>query len=82
MKKCLTVTAMLAVLGSTVILSSFLTTFVLAQDTPRNEEYTEQHDGGDRAEYLQELEHSDPLFYVPPVNGTSSQAEANNTPTN
>lgn len=31
----------------------------------------QQHDGGDRAEYLQEIEHSDPLFYVPPVNGTS-----------
>jgi hypothetical protein len=31
----------------------------------------QQHDGGDRAEYLQEMEHSDPLFYVPPVNSTS-----------
>ena len=73
---------MLAVLASTTLLSLFVPTSVLAQDTPRNEEYTAQHDGGDRAEYLQELEHSDPLFYVPPVNETSSQAKANNTPTN
>jgi hypothetical protein len=28
----------------------------------------QQHDGGDRAEYLQEMESSDPSFYVPPVN--------------
>jgi hypothetical protein len=27
----------------------------------------QQHDGGDRAEYLQEMESSDPPFYVPPV---------------
>jgi len=27
-----------------------------------------QHDGGDRAAYLQEMENSDPSFYVPPVN--------------
>jgi hypothetical protein len=71
---------MLAVLASTILLSLFVTTSVLAQDTPLNEEYTTQHDGGDRAEYLQELEHSDPLFYVPPVNETIS--EANNTLTN
>ena len=37
-----------------------------------SEEYMQQHDGGDRAEYLQELEHSDPLFYVPPMSDTSS----------
>ena len=59
---------MLAVSGSTVLLSSFVATSVLAQDTPYSEEYMQQHDGGDRAEYLQEMEHSDPLFKVPPVN--------------
>ena len=72
---------MLTVLASTMLLSLFVTTSALAQDTPQNED-TAQHDGGDRAEYLQELEYSDPLFYVPPVNETSSQVEANNTPTN
>jgi hypothetical protein len=39
-----------------------------AQDTPYSEEYMRQHDGGDRAEYLQEMEHSDGSFYVPPAN--------------
>ena len=62
---------MLAVLGSTVVLSLFVATAVFAQDTPYSEEYMRQHDGGDRVEYLQELEHSDPLFYVPPVNDAS-----------
>jgi hypothetical protein len=72
---------MLAVLASTMVLSLFVTTSALAQDTPHSED-TAQHDGGDRAEYLQELEHSDPLFYVPRVNETSSQAQANITPPN
>jgi hypothetical protein len=72
---------MLAVLASTMLLSLFVTTSALAPGTSHNED-TAQHDGGDKAEYLQELEHSDPLFYVPPVNETSSQARANNTPTN
>ena len=62
---------MFAVLGSTIVLSLFATTSVSAQDTPYSEEYMKQHDGGDRAEYLQELEHSDPLFYLPPVNDAS-----------
>jgi hypothetical protein len=62
---------MLAVLGSTIVLSFFVATSALAQDDPYSEEYMQQHDGGDRAEYLQEMEHSDPLFYVPPVNSTS-----------
>jgi hypothetical protein len=39
----------------------------LRQNAPYNEEYMQQHDGGDRDEYLQEMEHSDPEFYVPPV---------------
>ena len=62
---------MLSVLGSTALLSFFVATSVFAQDAPYSEEYMQQHDGGDRAEYLQEMEHSNPLFYVPPVNGTS-----------
>ncbi len=53
-----------------------------AQDTPYSEEYMQQHDGGDRAEYLQELEEEDdPQFYVPPVDKTSFPA-ANNTSDN
>ena len=67
---------MLAVLGFTILLSFFAATYVFAQDI-HGEEYMQQHDGGDRAEYLQELEHSDPLFYVPPVNDASFPATNN-----
>jgi hypothetical protein len=70
------VLSMLAVLGFTIVLPFFAATSVFAQDI-HSEEYMQQHDGGDRAEYLQELEHSDPLFYVPPVNDASFPA-ANN----
>jgi hypothetical protein len=59
---------MLAVLVFTIVVSFFATTSVFAQNAPYSEEYMKQHDGGDRAEYLQEIEYSDPLFYVPPVN--------------
>jgi hypothetical protein len=45
---------MLAMLDSTVLLSSFVATSAFAQDAPYNEEYMQQHDGGDRDEYLQE----------------------------
>jgi hypothetical protein len=62
---------MLAVLGSTVLLSFFSLTSSSAETYNHTEEYMQQHDGGDRAEYLQEMEHNDPLFYVLPVNGTS-----------
>ena len=62
---------MLAALSSTVLLSVLSLTSASAQTYNHTEEYMQQHDGGDRAEYLQEMEHSDPLFYVPPVNGTS-----------
>ena len=80
MEKYLTVTTMLAVLGSTVLLlSSFVATSVLAQDTPYSEEYMQQHDGGDRDEYLQEMEHSDPELYVPPMNDASFSATATNS---
>jgi len=77
MKKYLTVTTMLAALGSTVLLSSFVATSAFAQDVPYNEEYMQRHDGGDRDEYLQEMEHSDPEFYVPPVNDASFSATTN-----
>jgi hypothetical protein len=69
----------LAVFGSTIVLSLLAATSVFAQDAPYSEEYMEQHDGGDRKEYLQEMEHSDPEFYVPAVsqaNSTSSTAAA------
>ena len=62
---------MLAVLGSVALVSFFSSTSSSAETYNHTEEYMQQHDGGDRAEYLQEIEHSDPLFYVPPVNGTS-----------
>ena len=75
------VLSMLAALGSTILqLSFFVATSVFARDI-HSEEYMRQHDGGDRAEYLQELEHSDPLFYVPPVNDASFPA-SNNTSAN
>jgi hypothetical protein len=69
----------LAVLGSTVLLSFFAAS-AFAQDI-HSEEYMQQHDGGDRAEYLQEIEHSDPLFYMPPVNDASFPV-TNNTSAN
>jgi HKD family nuclease len=76
--KYLTMTStMLAILGSAVVLSSFVTTSAFAQD----EEYMQKHDGADRAEYLQEMENSDPEFYVPPVNDASFPV-ANNTSSN
>jgi hypothetical protein len=71
------IVAVLAALGSTVLLSSSVATSVLAQDEPYDEEYMQQHDGGDRDEYLQEMEHSDPLFYMPPVNDASFSATTN-----
>jgi hypothetical protein len=71
---------MLAVLGSTVLL--FISTSAFAQDAPYSEEHMAQHDGGDRAEYLQEMEHSDPAFYVPPVNDGSNPTTNKNQPAN
>jgi hypothetical protein len=50
-----------------MLLSFFAATSSFAQTYPHIEEYIQQHDGGDRSEYLQEMEHSDPWFYVPPV---------------
>jgi hypothetical protein len=40
-----------------------------------------QHDGGDRDEYLQEMEHSDPKFYVPPMSDGSVTPATNNLTT-
>jgi hypothetical protein len=51
-----------------MLLSLSVTITAFAQDAPISEESMEQHDGGDRAEYLQEMGHSDPSFYVPPTN--------------
>ena len=79
MKKYL-VLLMLAVLGSTVLL--FISTSAFAQDAPYSEEHMAQHDGGDRTEYLQEMEHSDHAFYVPPVNDGSNPTANNNQPAN
>jgi len=81
MKKHLVLT-ILAVLGSAMVLSFFATTSAFAQDTPYREEYMAQHDGGDRAEYLQEMEHSDPWFYVPSVNDASISSSTLSPTTN
>ena len=60
----------------------FATTSAFAQDTPYSEGYMAQHDGGDRAEYLQEMEHSDPWLYVPPVNDASISSSTPSPTTN
>ncbi|MFZ0696264.1 MAG: hypothetical protein WAM88_03900 [Nitrososphaeraceae archaeon] len=73
---------MVAVVGFTILLSLFTATSSFAQAYPQSEEYMQQHDGGDRAEYLQEIEHSDPWFYVPPVNDASLSSTDNNGPAN
>jgi hypothetical protein len=41
-----------------------------------------QHDWGDRNEYLHEMEHSDPWFYVPPVNDASISSSTPSPTTN
>jgi hypothetical protein len=68
--------------ASATLILLFGATSVLAQDTPNREEYMQQHDGGDRAEYLQEMEHSDPWLYVPPVNDASLSTTDKDTPSN
>ena len=47
---------MLAVVSFTMLLSVLVATSAFAQERPYSEEYMQQHDGGDRAEYLQEME--------------------------
>jgi hypothetical protein len=73
---------MLAVVSFTMLLSVFVATSAFAQDRPYSEEYMQQHDGGDRAEYLQEMENSDPWFYVPPVSDASLSTSNNNVTAN
>ena len=73
---------MLSVVGSTMLLSFFAATSAFAQERPYSEEYMQQHDGGDRAEYLQEMENSDPWFYVPPVSDVSLSTTESNVPVN
>ena len=68
---------MLGVVSFTMLLSLFTATTAFAQNTPYREEYMQQRDGWDRAEYLQEMEHNDLLFYVPPVNDASLSATTN-----
>ena len=68
-----------AVVGFTIMLSFFAATSSFAQPYSHDEEYMQQHDGGDRSEYLQEMGHSDPWFYVPPVNDASISTTNNNT---
>ena len=75
------VLSVITVLGSTIMLSFFATSFAVAQDTPYDEEYMSQHDGGDRDEYLQEVEHSDPRLHVPPANDASLSTINNNRTT-
>ncbi|MDQ3972220.1 MAG: hypothetical protein M3219_02200 [Thermoproteota archaeon] len=58
---------------------TFCGNFCVWQGTPYSEEYMEQYDGGHRAEYLQEMENSDPEFYVPPVNDAGFSAATNNS---
>jgi hypothetical protein len=72
---------MVAVVSFTIVLSFFAATSAFAQDRPHTEEYMQQHVGGDRAEYLQEMEHADPWFYVPPVNDASISTTITNNVT-
>jgi hypothetical protein len=72
------VLAILGILGSAVVISFVVAAPAFAQNNPYSEEYMTQHDGGDRAEYLQEMQHSDPRFYVPPVNDASLSGMDNN----
>ena len=73
---------MLGVVSFTMLLSLSTATTAFAQNTPYNEEYMQEHDGGDRNEYLQEMEHNDPWFYVPPLNDASLSSTDNKLPAN
>lgn len=64
----------LAAISLTMLLPFFALPYALAQDSISGDEYMQQHDGGDRVEYLQEVEHSDSSFYVPPSNDGSLQS--------
>ncbi len=56
----------------------FVATSAFANIHPYSEEYMRPQGGEERAEYLQELENSDPWFYVPPVSGASLQTAVSN----
>ena len=73
---------LILVLASATLISLFDATSALAQDTLYDEEYMQQHDGGDRAEYLQEMESSDLWIYVPPINDASHSTPVNSVPSN
>jgi hypothetical protein len=73
---------MLSAIGFTMLLSFFAATSAFAQDRPYSEEYMQLHDGGDRAKYLQEMENSEPWFYVPPVKDASLSTTDSNVPVN
>jgi hypothetical protein len=72
----------LAVVSFTMLLSVFVATSAFAQKRHYSEEYMQHHDGGDRAEYLQEMENNDPWFYVPPVSDASLSTTESNVPVN
>ena len=72
--------SMLGIVAFTMLLSLHTATTAFAQNAPYREEYMQQHDGGDRGEYLQEMEHNDPWFYVPPVNDASLSATTDDYP--
>jgi hypothetical protein len=55
----------IALFSSTTMLIIAQIGHTFAQSTD-SDEYKGRHDGGDRAEYEQELAYSDPPFYVPP----------------
>jgi hypothetical protein len=74
--------SLILVLASATLMTLFEATSALAQDTQYSEEYMKQHDGGDRAEYLQEMQNGDPLIYVPPVKDASHSNPVNNVPSN
>ena len=71
---------LILVLASATLISLFEATSALVQDTPYDEENLQQHDGGDRGEYLQEMENSDPWIYVPPSNDAGHSTPVNNVP--
>ena len=56
----------------------FVATSALANIRTYSEEYMRPQGGEERDEYLQELENSDPWFYVPPVSGASFQTAVSN----
>ena len=63
----------LVAISLTMLPPFFALPYALAQDAIQSEEFMQQHDGGDRVEYLQEVEHSDSSFYVPASNDASLQ---------